>query len=385
MNLLDLVVLALAVASGVVGYQLGFLRRISTWIGAAAGLLVAVLLLPEIAELYDDSSNFTVLMLMLGVVVATTTAGELVGVLVGNSLRLVLPPPFRLVDRAVGALAGVAVVAFVLWLLLPTMARTPTWPAEQARGSVVASVVQDVLPDAPDAIDGIRAVVGDDGFPDVLSGLTAAPSTADPPTTSGVLQPVRELVAPSIVKVVSEGCSRVQQGTGFIAEAGIVVTNAHVVAGGDRVDVVSDEFGEIRAQVVVFDPVTDLAVLSVPALVGRPLPLADGVEGSEGAVFGHPGGGVLELSPFRIESTIDARGGDVYGSADVVRRIHVLAARLEGGDSGGPLVGPDGSVVGVAFAIAPDASDVAYGVRTESVRAILAAPRGEALVTACVQ
>lgn len=384
MNLLDLVVIALAVGSGVAGFQMGFLRRIAAWIGAGIGIVAAIYLLPEIAELYDDSSNFTVLMLLMGVVIATTMAGELVGLLVGGSLRFVLPPPFRLVDRAVGAVAGVAVVMLALWLLLPTMARTPAWPASQARESLVAGVVDDVFGTPPDAVATIRGVIGDDGFPDVLAGLSEAPSTAPPPATSGVLEPIRDLVAPSVARVIGSGCDRVQEGTGFVAEPGVVVTNAHVVAGNETTQVAVAEIGELNATVVVFDPVRDLAVLSVPALAARPLPLGDGVDGLEGAVFGHTGGGPLELSPFRIEATIDAQGLDVYGERTVTRRIHVLASRLAGGDSGAPLVGPDGTVVGVAFAIAPDDADVAYAVRVDDVRAVLAAPRAGAVVSACI-
>ena len=94
--------------------------------------------------------------------------------------------------------------------------------------------------------------------------------------------------------------------------------------------------------------------------------------GVRGAVFGHPGGGPLEASPFRVDRRIRAVGRDIYGAARTERDVLVLAADLEPGDSGSALVSPDGDVVGVAFAIAPDRPGVAYALTPAEVRAALA-------------
>ena len=61
------------------------------------------------------------------------------------------------------------------------------------------------------------------------------------------------------------------------------------------------------------------------------------------------------------------------------------AADLHPGDSGGALVNPTGSVVGVAFAIAPDRAGTAYALTDAELRAVLAVPRiGKASTGPCV-
>ena len=83
------------------------------------------------------------------------------------------------------------------------------------------------------------------------------------------------------------------------------------------------------------------------------------------------GGRALEASPFTVDRRIRAVGRDIYGETRTERDVLVLAADLEPGDSGSPLVEPDGDVVGVAFAIAPDRPGVAYALTPAEVRAVL--------------
>jgi S1-C subfamily serine protease len=125
--------------------------------------------------------------------------------------------------------------------------------------------------------------------------------------------------------------------------------------------------------VVAFDPARDLAVLRAPGLGRNPLPRADIEEGGVGAVFGHPGGGPLAPSPFSIGQQVTATGTDIYDQARTEREVLVLASDLEPGDSGGALVDPQGRVVGVAFAIAPDRPGVAYALDLSELEAILSA------------
>jgi S1-C subfamily serine protease len=109
----------------------------------------------------------------------------------------------------------------------------------------------------------------------------------------------------------------------------------------------------------------------VPGLERAPLPLVDPEQGDVGAVLGHPGGGPLEVSPFEVTDELEAQGRDLYDERATLRSVLVLAAELRPGDSGAALVDPTGSVLGVAFAIAPDRAGTAYALDPEEVRKVL--------------
>ena len=105
-----------------------------------------------------------------------------------------------------------------------------------------------------------------------------------------------------------------------------MVTNAHVVAGSKQLTVLRHPDGRaLPATVVAFDPNRDVAILRV-ADIGRPaLSLGDGSfdKGGVGAVFGHPLGGPLKLSPFKVADVTDARGFDIYDAHRTTRRIFI--------------------------------------------------------------
>jgi S1-C subfamily serine protease len=155
----------------------------------------------------------------------------------------------------------------------------------------------------------------------------------------------------------------------------LIVTNAHVVAGSQHPTVLRHPDGAVLdAEVVAFDPNRDVAILHVPGIARSALTLGDGSfdEGGVGAVFGHPLGGKLTLSPFKVAQKLDARGFDIYDQNHTTREIFVLSSDLAPGDSGGALVDPNGVVEGVAFAIAPDQPHVGYALTLADVQPVLA-------------
>jgi S1-C subfamily serine protease len=173
------------------------------------------------------------------------------------------------------------------------------------------------------------------------------------------------------VLVTVDACDRVQQGSGFVAGNGLVVTNAHVIAGGASPTVETIEGERLDARTVAFDPSRDVAVLHVPALDATPLPLGDHALGSTVAIYGHPGGGDLRVAPARIGEQIVAVGTDIYHRQEVRRDVLVVAAELRSGDSGAPLIDRDGRAVGVAFAIDPGSDATAYALTDSEVEAVL--------------
>jgi S1-C subfamily serine protease len=151
-----------------------------------------------------------------------------------------------------------------------------------------------------------------------------------------------------------------------------VVTNAHVVAGQEESEVELTDGTRLDAVVVVFDPGRDLAVLRVPGLNRNPLPIADAGPGASGGVFGYPGGAPLRIQPFQVGDEVRAVGTDIYDRQRSERMVLILASQLRPGDSGSALVDGAGNVIGVAFAIAPDDPNVAYGLDVVELQAVLA-------------
>lgn len=366
-----MVVAAVGAAFG--GYRLGLLARVTSWIGMGLGAYVGALLLPSVLRAIEDGSDVQLLFVTIGVLLGTAFLGQALGLWVGSRLHLALPGrSVRSVDRGFGAAAGVMGVLVGLWLLVPLMADVPGWFSVQSRTSAVAAFVDERFPPAPDAVATLRRLVGGDQFPRVFDALQPAPDLGPPPTVTGIDQAVVDAVVPSTVKVQGVACRRVQEGSGFVVGAGLVVTNAHVVAGETDTVVQRSDGSEVRATVVAFDPRRDLAVLSAPELDRPALGRVDVEEGATGAVFGHPGGGPLRAAPFQVGRTVDATGTDIYDRERTERKVLILSSNLAPGDSGAALIDPAGRVVGVAFAIAPDKPGVAYALDIEELEPVLA-------------
>jgi len=361
-----------ALAAAVGGYRIGFLARVTSWVGMLVGAIGGALVIPPILRNIEDPAQGQVLAITFGILLGSAFIGQAIGLVIGHRLRGVLPfGGLRQADRAAGALAGVIGVVLAFWLLLPIMADSQGWFALQSRTSSIADVVHERLPDPPDTLETLRRYVGEGQFPNVLGPLDAAPDVGPPPSVTGIAQSVVDAVVPSTVKVQGVACRRIQEGSGFVVGPDLVVTNAHVVAGESDTIVQRSDGSEVDATVVAFDPQRDLAILQAPGLDRPPLERDDIDDGGQGAVFGHPGGGALRAAPFEVAQTVRATGTDIYDNARIERQVLILAAGLQPGDSGAALIDPNGRVVGVAFAIAPDKSGVAYALDMSELDAVL--------------
>lgn len=378
MNQLDLIVFGMALAAGIGGWRLGFLARVFSWAGLAVGVFIASRFLPT--ALHALSSNDPAYRAAVAVLVLLggAFAGQALGLMAGLRIHRVLPiGPIRMVDRGVGAGLGVLGVALSFWLfVLPWLADLPGWPAQQARSSAAARLLDQYAPDAPDRFQALRRLIGERNFPEVFDKLGPAPETGPPPAETGFAPGVQERVAASTVKIEGECSRRIQEGSGFTIAPGLVVTNAHVVAGVKKPTVIRPDGKHLAGTLVYFDADRDLALLQVNNLNQTPLAIADAKVGDRGAIFGHPGGqDPLRVAPARVSQEVTARGRDLYDSHRTDRDVFVLAATLHPGDSGAAFTDLNGNVVGVAFAIAPDEPDVAYALTSEELREALAGPR----------
>ena len=384
MDALDLIVLAAAVFAAVGGYRLGFLGRVVSWLGLAVGFFVAVQVLPPVLRSLHRSTATTLLVVAVVILVGGAMIGQALGLLAGSQLHRALPlGPLRVVDRVVGAAVGAVGVFAVLWLLVPSLAQVPGWPAQTVTGSSISRLVSRDLPPPPSALQVLRRLVGN-GNPEVFSVLQPGRAAGSPPAAIPLTAAVASRVEVSTVKVQGEACGEIIEGSGFAVGTDLIATNAHVVAGesSGNTSVRLPSGRILQATVVLYDPNRDLALLSVPGLAEPVLPIAGPQIGQTGAVFGHPGGqDPIATTPARVSVEETAVGPDIYDTHNVKRAILVLAASLAHGDSGGALVDAQGQVIGVAFAISADSSGTSYALNTSELQQALVEPRSRSAST----
>lgn len=382
MNLLDLAIVALAVAAAIGGWRLGFVARVFAWAGVAAGLAIGIAYVPRVVTSFggtnaDDRVTVAVLFLIL-----CATIGQAFGLGIGLLVHKVVPPnkPLPTWDRAAGAALGFVGVLVLVWMIVPSLASAKGWPARMARDSTIVRAIDAVAPEQPSTFAAWGRSIADAPYPSALGPLDDPPNPGSPPTAT-LPEAVDRRVRQSVVKITGRACRSIQEGSGWIAKPGLIVTNAHVVAGEQETTVEDVNGDEHEATVVAFDPVRDLAALSVPDLFLPPLRLEPGEPGDTGAVYGHPGGGPLVASPARVGEEILAVGTDIYRTGTSRRHVFVLAASLQPGDSGGALVDNDGNAIGTAFAIDPGSSNTAYALTDVEVKTILDAVGPEPVST----
>ncbi|MFI5043840.1 MAG: MarP family serine protease [Acidimicrobiales bacterium] len=386
MNGLDLVLVLLAVAAAVGGWRLGFLTRAVGWVGAGLGLVLAVAIVPSVVGRLELTSDTAVFLLGAAGIVLLASLGQGIGVAIGSQIRpSTRAQNARRLDAIGGSVLGIVGVAVLAWLVLPVMSSTQGWAAAAARSSAIARFTIDHFPEPPAQITDLeRQLVGGE-FPRIFAGTRRAPEVPPAPADSPIAAADLERLAQSTVRVEGEACGALQTGSGWVVGPDLVVTNAHVVAGSQDVRTVTPSGDSVNATVVRFDPSADLALLRAP-IDAQPLPIAEPKEGDQGLVLGFPGGGPLDPSPFVVAENLTATGYDIYDRDLVERDLVVLSADLAPGDSGSAVVRTDGSVIGVAVAIAPDRDGVAYALNETSVQKLLAGAGADAVSTgACTR
>jgi uncharacterized membrane protein required for colicin V production len=371
-NALDIVVVVLAFGAAVGGWRLGFIARALGWVGVAVGIALGARFVPQVVTAFGGMRPENRATVAVGFLLLAAALGQTVGLGLGALVHRVAPMPRPLPrwDRTMGAFIGAAGVVVLLWMVIPSFATAKGWPARMARGSSIVEAIQRWGPTQPARFAAWGRAISDAPFPSALGPLQSPPNPGPPPGTS-ITPAVDARVRSSTVKVTGRACDEIQEGSGWVADRGIVVTNAHVVAGERATTVQTEDGRSLGARVIGFDPVRDVAVLSVPGLGERALPLAAGEVGSVGAVYGHPRGGALSASPARVGEEIVAKGTDIYRTGSSLRRVFVLASALAPGDSGGALVNRKGVVIGMAFAIDPGRNATAYALTDAEIRPLL--------------
>ena len=376
MTSIDWVIVAFIVLLALYGYMQGFivgaLSLAGFAIGAFIGTRVAPLILPG-----GSHSQYAPLFGLLGALLAGGVLASGFEGLAVHARSLLRLPGLRTVDGMLGAALTACVglgIAWIIGAIAVQSSGSVNLRADIQRSAILRGLNQLLPPSGPI----LNALSRFDPLPSVRG-----PAADVPPPRRGILSTRGVITArSSVVRVVGTACGLGIEGSGWVGAPGLVVTNAHVVAGeSDTVVQIGGVAPGLPAHVVAFDPHDDVAVLRVAGLRLRPLRMAaDPRPGTAAAVLGYPLDGPFDAEPARIGQTQVVNTEDAYGKGPVQRSITSLRGKVRPGNSGGPMVDSGGQVVATVFAAITGAQGSkergGFAVPNALVRGQLAVGRG---------
>ena len=223
----------------------------------------------------------------------------------------------------------------------------PGWLRSAAAVAAIAALVGGVT-GAGAAVLAMRSDSGGllDADAELGTGTVAPRASGQNPITA-----VADKLLPSVVSIQVNGLQGSGSGSGVIIRSdGYILTNNHVVAGAQELEVLLANGRQVDASVVGLDPLTDLAVVKVSAGSLPPATLGDSRSlkvGDTVVAIGSP----LGLSGTVTSGIVSALSRQVGGGNAVFNAIQTDAA-INPGNSGGALVDLGGTVIGINSAIA---------------------------------
>jgi S1-C subfamily serine protease len=222
------------------------------------------------------------------------------------------------------------------------------------------------------------------------SGASTTPVTIE---ADQAIIDVAQSASPAVVTITTEAAGNGQifgpgafpstgVGSGFIFDAnGLILTNHHVIEGGQTITVTFQDGTEATGTVVADDPTHDLAVIKV-AKAGLPtLEIGDSSALKVGQLvvaIGSPLGTFTETVTSGILSATD-RTIEVgsQGSRQTTSMSGLLQtdAAINEGNSGGPLLDSTGHVIGVNVAVATSAQGIGFAIPIDVAASIMAQAR----------
>lgn len=349
MTVVDLVIIVLVLLMALQGFARGFLVGVAALAGFVAGAYIASRIAPLLLS-GGSHSPYSPLISLGGAVLLGGLLGAIFEGVARRARRFMWLPGLRIVDGLLGAILTACLGLGMAWIAGAALLQTSSQFSLPAsfRSSLAKSVI---LRDLNSALPPSGPILNALGRIDPLPGITGRIADVPAPVPSILRSPGVRAARASVVRILGNACNLGIEGSGWVAGRGLVVTNAHVVAGEAYTTVQLGGAGrELPARVVVFDPHNDVAILRVPTLGARALRLASGpAVGESAAILGFPLNHGFKARPARLGTTQMTDTTNAYGNP-AVRLISSLRGRVESGNSGGPMVDSAGKVIGTVFA-----------------------------------
>jgi S1-C subfamily serine protease len=243
---------------------------------------------------------------------------------------------------------------------------------------------------ATDQGAGTASVVG------TTTGATSGSPTPVDITASDAVVAVAESASPAVVTITVGSAGQggfgpysvpsTGVGSGFVFDAsGLILTNNHVIEGGDAITVAFQDGTELPGTVVATDTEHDLAVVKVDATTDlTTIPIGNAAALKVGQLvvaIGSPLGTFTESVTSGILSATDRTievGDGMSRRTTTMTGLLQTDAAINSGNSGGPLLDASGAAIGVNVAVAQSAQGIGFAVPIDAAATIMAEARSAA-------
>jgi S1-C subfamily serine protease len=383
---LDWVIVVFALAMALWGYQQGLIAGVLSLggfaIGAFLGSRIGPALLPEGSHSPYAPATALAGALLIGGILAVSLEGVAFEVrrrVLGVAGR---HPFITTAESSGGAVLLAALALGLAWLFGAVALNTPGARGlrQAVQRSAILRALNDAFPPSSSLINALHRI-------DPRVAVHGPSPNVGAPDSKVAHDPEVRAAGRSVVRVLGTACGLGVEGSGWIAAPGLVVTNAHVVAG--ETDTTVTPYGSsahLDATAVHYDPTNDLALMRVNGLGGTALSFAPQVtSGTPGAVLGYPENGPFTIAPARVGSTGPVITENSYGQGPVTRQLTSLRGDVRSGNSGGPLVDGAGRVMGTVFAATTQGKPGGYAVPNGIVASALADSTGTVSTGPCTR
>lgn len=369
MNGVDVVIIIIIAALCWLGWSQRLVRQLSLSLGAIAGILFGAFLYNRLAFLADGSFGRTAVLGLLVLAAGSACYDALLTIGSRIEKKPTLPSTSQRVASSITA--GVTGVV-VLWLMFNvTFSALHPSLQQSIRTSVAVRASMEHL-QLPAFLSNAARLLNPFSQPQAFAGTEPLFSDVAVGNNFADLDTAVSTAARSTFKVAAWGCGTTSLGTAFLVADQALVTNAHVIAGASRITVQGKDGNTSHtAEVIWFDPDTDVAVLSTAApLPQKPLSLqtAPAKPGTLAAVLGYPGGNKFADTDAIVLQSLSAKGYDIYDKKTIVRNIYAVRSDIASGNSGSPLVDAKGTVLGLVFGHSTVQPHTAYAVTAAEIR-----------------